>query len=128
VPFHVEFDGLGNVTATLDGMADKIAKLGKEEIAKELTAWQRDDMRRTYPNTKQPDEKTATTEIWPRSRVSEGHQPNAARGKRVRVYAPPRGGPRVASSTRPILRAELFTTLCDRMAELLNRVLTWRAG
>jgi hypothetical protein len=125
VPFDVEFDGLGNVTATLDGMADKISKFGKEEMAKELTAWQRDDMKRTYPNTKQEDETTVSTEIWPRSRVSEGHKPNTTSARRVRVYAPPRGGQRVTSSTRPILRSELFATLCDRMSVLLNRVLTW---
>jgi hypothetical protein len=127
MPFTVDFDGMGNVTATLDGMADKISKLGKEEMAKELTEWQRDDMKRTYPNTKQEDEKTVMTEIWPRSRVSEGHKPNTtgASAKRVRVYAPPRGGQRVTASTRPILRSELFAKLCDRMSELLNRVLKW---
>jgi hypothetical protein len=124
VPFHIELDGLEHITATLDGMADQIAALGKEEIAKELTAWQRDDMKRTYPNTKQEDEKTATTEIWPRSRVSD--KPRATGEKRVRVFAPPRGGPRVASSTRPILRSELFKTLCNRMSELLNRAVTWQ--
>jgi hypothetical protein len=117
---------MGNVTATLDGMADQIAKLGKEEMAKELTEWQRDDMKRTYPNTKQENETTVSTEIWPRSRVSEGHKPRQSAEKRVRVYAPPRGGPRVASSARPILRSELFKTLCDRMATLLNRALHWK--
>jgi hypothetical protein len=125
---HVEFDGLDRVQATLDGMGEQIQTLGKEEMAKELTEWQTKDMKRTYPNTKQEDDTTVSTEIWPRSRLSETRKPSQT--KRVRVYAPPRsgggGGPRQATSTRPILRSELFATLCTRMSELLNRVLKWQ--
>lgn len=116
---NVEAEGMEAIAKTLESMAQQIDALGKQEMFKELLAWQVEDMHRKYPNTTQDDEKTVSTEVWPRSRLSILR--SMMRGNPRRVYAPPR-----AYSTRPILRSELFDILCVRMAALMDRVLTWQ--
>ena len=122
----VSAEGLDAINQTITSMVDQIQTLGAQKMAPELTAWQADDMHRRFPNTTQEDDKTVSTEIWPRSRLTEKRKPPTTFTKPPRrVYAKPRGGP-PAHSTRPILRDELFKALCDRMAKLMGDALKWR--
>ena len=115
----ISLDGMDAVDRRLQMMIDRCAHAG-DLMATELEAWQVEDMRRRYPNIQRPDQNTAVTFVWPRSRVvqrPEKHRRAAviARARRVRG-----GGRRLAYSTRPILRAELFDKLSDRMAAMLK--------
>jgi hypothetical protein len=115
----ISLDGMDAVDRRLQMMIDRCAHAGAL-IAAELEAWQVEDMRRRYPNIQRPDQNTAVTLIWPRSRVvqrPEKHRRAAviARARRVRS-----GGRRLPYSTRPILRDELFDKLSDRMAAMLK--------
>jgi len=124
---HIEMFGLDEIARTIDSMSKQIEQLGKSNMADELTAWQAEDMRRRYPNTKQDDDKTVSTEIWPRSRLSE--QRRKQRSRPLRIHVAPRTGTAGGTpvhSARPILRSELFTTLVERMDALLARVLQWQ--
>jgi transcription termination factor Rho len=125
--FKVTIEGGSQIDATLASMVDQINKLGTEDMATELTTWQTEDMHRKYPNTKQDDEKTVSTEIWPRSRVSMTADMLMPfiKGKRTKVYAPPRATG-AATHHRPILRSELFNMLCVRMSALMSRTLKWQ--
>ena len=126
---NIEAEGLEQITATLDSMVKQIDQLGKSDMADELTAWQSEDMRRRYPNTKQEDDKTVSTEIWPRSRLSDDPSKRRQWKPVRRVYAAPRTGTAGGTpvhSTRPVLREELFTMLVERMDALLSRVLEWQ--
>jgi len=88
-------------------------------MAAELEAWQVEDMRRRYPNIQRPGPYSAVTLIWPRSRIVDKPRRDRRRAvvavKRVRG-----GGRRLAYSTRPILHAELFDKLKDRMMTFLK--------
>jgi hypothetical protein len=114
----VSIDGMDALDRRLQMMIDRCAHAG-DLMATELEAWQVEDMRRRYPNIQRPDQNTAVTLVWPRSRVvqrPEKHRRAAvARARRVRG-----GGRRLAYSTRPILREELFDKLSDRMAAMLK--------
>jgi hypothetical protein len=87
----------------------------------ELTAWQREDMNREYPNTTAPDRMTAFTLIWPRSRKRRLHR----KPQRRRVYL--RQG-RQPASQRSLLRPELFEKLCERMTALLHKTVFPHGG
>lgn len=121
---NVEFLGADKVLARVDAIVDKIEELGKLKLAAEMTTWQTEDMHRKYPNVTQEDDKTVTTEIWPRSRLALAHTYRNPKAKTQRVYAPPRSGLQFYS-TRPILRSELFSKLCDRMTVLLSNTVSW---
>jgi len=114
----ISIDGMDALDRRLQMMLDRCAHAG-DLMAAELEAWQVEDMRRRYPNIQRPDQNTAGTLIWPRSRVVQRPEPHrravVARARRVRG-----GGPRMAYSTRPILRDELFDKLSDRMAAMLK--------
>jgi hypothetical protein len=105
-----------------------------EQLAAELVTWQVQDMHRQYPNIDRPDQFTAETHVWARSRLTaEWHRqhrkPRSSRylGRarrsqlqaRVRQYV--RGQQR---STRPILRPVLLEKLEDRVQMLIHE-LTW---
>ena len=114
----ISIDGMDALDRRLQMMLDRCAHAG-DLMAAELEGWQVEDMRRRYPNIQRPDQNTAVTLIWPRSRVVQRPEPHrravVARVRRVRG-----GGRRLAYSTRPILRDELFDKLCDRMAAMLK--------
>jgi hypothetical protein len=115
----ISLDGMDAIDRRLQMMMDRCAHAG-DLMATELEAWQVEDMRRRYPNIQRPDQNTAVTFVWPRSRVvqrPEKHRRAAviARARRVRG-----GGRRLAYSTRPILRAELLDKLSDRMFAMLK--------
>jgi hypothetical protein len=115
---NVEADGLEHIDETIRLMINDIDQLGKYNLVEEMVAWQSDDMNRQYPNVVIENDKTVMTRVWPRSRT---WVPKPKAGSRTvqRVYAPPR------RSTRPILRAELFTMLCERMFRNMTELLKW---
>lgn len=90
--------------------------------AEELTAWQREDMKRHYPNTDETID-GASTDIFPRSRkvvqrsAAQRQQPQPRQGV----------GRKRLPSKRPILRPELFDKLVERMMALLEKTMVWRA-
>lgn len=105
------------------------------EMADELTEWQRADMHRQYPNT-QEDNDSASTDIWPRSRLSD--EAKAREAARRRAYwmrrqrsirnvgtRKPTPGHYRYRSQRQILRDVLFEQLEDRMDMLLVEKLGW---
>jgi hypothetical protein len=121
---NIHIDGAQQIAATFASMLQQVEKLGKEQIAAELTEWQTQDMHRKIPNTKQEDDVTVTTEIWPRSRVTMAR--DLLRKKRHTVVQVTPRSAGAAAHHRPILRSELFDMLCVRMAALMNRVLRWQ--
>lgn len=107
----------GQMAQTLDSMASQLAGF-PQEMADELTSWQTEDMRRKYPNTVLRGNE-ATTFIWPTSRLSQ---------RKIRTGAARLSTRRAVriKSTRPILRAELFEKLDERMVRLMGKCLQWR--
>jgi hypothetical protein len=99
-----------------------------EQLAAELVTWQIVDMRRQYPNLERPDQFTAETEVWQRSRLSKKYKAHGMRGRprgrgRPQKAKPPRKG-RPPTSTRPVLRRSLLDQLKDRVRVLIQE-LTW---
>ena len=121
--FSVEVQGLDPLIAKIDRLPRQI-EVAKEEMPRQLMTWQRDDMKRRYPNMQTGqggDETTATTSIWPRSRTYD--EKLRVRPKRTgpRRYSPRR----VVHSMRPVLRPELYLKLVQRMTELLGKAMKW---
>ena len=114
---RIEFLGADVLEQQITAMANRLEH-GSDALTLELMAWQREDMHRKYPNIQRPDNAVLTL-IWPRSRVTNRPRSERRRAavakKRVRG-----GGRRLPYSTRPILRAELFDTLKDRMMTMLK--------
>ncbi|WP_063685543.1 hypothetical protein [Bradyrhizobium stylosanthis] len=128
--FEIKVEGADELLKKFETFGKQLDELHKQ-MPEELVDWQRTDMRRKYPNIEvsgAKDATTAETDIWPRSRAE---QPGSGftRPKRPVVAAPKqyrlRGAGRQPSSTRPILRTELFTKLVDRMAKLLGEAMKW---
>jgi hypothetical protein len=123
--FEVKVEGLDRVLKKFDTLSEQITGL-HQGVPDELTAWQRDDMHRKYPNTTvqtQGNETAATTEIWPRSRQPSKDQ-HHQRQQGPKQYRPAKRGP-VVRSNRPILRAELLQQLWDRMVRLASGAIKW---
>lgn len=131
--YEIKVDGLDKLTTKFDAYKSQINELHKQ-VPAELVEWQRVDMRRKYPNTEvneAPDATTtATTRVWPRSRLEAqlGNKrvtqpivktgPKQIRGLRLR-------GPAGTARWRPILRMELFRKLIERMEKLGSEALRW---
>lgn len=130
------------VSVDVDALASEIAgelqALAKfaQDMGEELVAWQREDMRRQYPNVTETED-AASTDIWPRSRIISNASRDQRRAmRRAMRYAPMRrsrgmaparmpAGAGVQHSTRPILRPELFDQLEERMDNLMLEKLAW---
>jgi hypothetical protein len=123
----------------IERMTTRIEQFGSFEIPVGLSAWQREDMNRQYPNQEHPDNRTAVTRIWPRSRASTVGRFHTRRPPTGNPRGRPKGaktgtGQRVSRRTRrlvrgvkhPILRPELFMKLCERMAMLMQDKIKWR--
>jgi hypothetical protein len=131
--FKVELD-TSAIERRLAAMQERLAGL-PNEMADTLTTWQREDMKRGYPNT-QLNGDMAETDIWPRSRLASQHKPAPKAGVRTlrrrtreqRFARMQQPAPAVAhtrpQSTRPILRDVLYDKLGERMQALLETV-TW---
>lgn len=100
------------VKQILEAMSKKIDQFGSQDMPAGLIHWQTEDMHRQFPNIEILDSKTALTRVWPTSRFSLMKQ-------RYHVV-------KVARSWRPILRKELFDTLCQRMYVLMEEKIKWR--
>jgi hypothetical protein len=121
--FEIRIDGIEPLLAKFAKLEDQIVALQKT-VPAELEAWQRDDMRRKYPNMTVEtvnNETNATTYIWPTSRTPSARR---RRFQRPKQHRPATAGP-VVRSNRPILRAELLTQLWDRMTKLLAEAVKW---
>jgi hypothetical protein len=110
------------VDEALEKMQEQLENFPKD-MGEELTKWQTDDMRRRFPNTT-VDDQSATTDIWPTSRLTERDRSKIkatlkASGK------PVTHGVRVKTN-RPILREELYEKLKARMDKLLSEKLSWQ--
>ena len=117
IKIDVEAAGLRNC---LTGMVSKLEQFGTMDMPQEFLRWQIDDMNRQYPNLEQPDDKSAYTMIWPRSRTwMPGRR--RQRGK----PRPLRRSPVIKGRQKPILRPFLFDDLSERMEVLMYRRLTW---
>ena len=117
------------VEARFNAMTKRISDFGAVEMPQELTAWQADDMHRSYPETKvehqgSADEISATTDIFPRSRTYAAAHPHRVYSPRKPLSAMPRLI-RASMMRNPILRPELFDKLVSRMSALLQDKLKW---
>jgi hypothetical protein len=127
--FEVKIDGVDQLLEKLSKYGGQITELHKT-MPEELVTWQRDDMRRKYPNEQvatSGNETAASTEIWPRSRLEsrnvgpKQHHIAHAAPKQHRI----RGSGPAPRSTRPILREELLRKLHDRMLTLTSEAMKW---
>jgi hypothetical protein len=114
-----------------EAMVKKLEEFPKRHMTAELTAWQTEDMRRRFPNTKMPDEHTVETDIWPSSRTArvverDQKKINAILRARKTANRPRLGAVRRIGTNRPILRSELYEKLVTRMDELMVKELSWR--
>ena len=137
--FTIGFE-TGSLTAKLERMETCVEQFGSFEIPVGLSAWQREDMHRQYPNQEHPDNKTALTRIWPRSRASTEGRFHPKRPPTGRPRGRPKGAKTKAHGEivrrtrmrlikgvkRPILRPELFVKLRERMAQLLQSKIQWQ--
>lgn len=116
---------VSHLIETLSNMEEQL-KHFPQDIGAELTDWQTEDMHRHYPNTA-VDETSASTEIWPTSRLVERDDKKVkAVLKAQRVAArKPTVSLRGTVASRPILRPELYDKLVKRMDELMSEKLAW---
>jgi hypothetical protein len=108
--------------ATLESMLKQLNAF-PHKMADELTAWQVEDMHRKFPNTDLK-ENTATTKIWPRSRMPETDKTKIRAAMRRPVIR--KGSAKPSSGNRAILRPELYEKLVKRMDELMSKELSWQ--
>jgi hypothetical protein len=126
--FEVKIEGVDQLLKKLDAYGKQIDAL-HEAMPEELVAWQRDDMKRKYPNltvNSVERETAATTQIWPRSRLpSSQRKHQGPRQHLINRTRPKQAGGKAQPSTRPILRAELLKRLWDRMMALTSEAMKW---
>ena len=123
--FEIKIDGADALSAKLTKYIAQVKEL-HTSMPEELVTWQRDDMKRKYPNIQVDsagEEITATTEVWPRSRQPSKDR-HHHRKQGPKQHRPARRGP-IVHSTRPILRASLYDQLRDRMNKLLAEATKW---
>ncbi|WP_128941055.1 hypothetical protein [Bradyrhizobium zhanjiangense] len=121
----MKIDGVEELLAKLDKYGHQINAL-HTAVPDELEEWQRDDMKRKFPNMDSATvghETTAATSIWPRSRQPSKDTHHRKQGPKQYRPATKRG-PR-PRSTRPILRAELLRQLWERMVRLATEAMKW---
>lgn len=141
--FEIKGQGVEAFVKKLEKMSEQLAEL-HHAWPEELEKWQREDMRRKFPNVSTDtiaDETSASTEIWPHSRLElQEEQARRQNQRGPKQYRVARAGPtqyrlgRVAPkvhrgpeqpSMRPILRDELKTKLYDRMCALAAEAMKW---
>jgi len=124
--FSIEVHGADELVAKLDRYTKQIDDEGKEMLPHTVLEWQREDMKRKYPNQQTGSlgngaETFVLTTIWPRSRTYIRKTRKAPRKAGQRIFA----GPRAVGGHRPILRPELYDKLADRMKAMMERALRW---
>jgi hypothetical protein len=115
---------VSHLVETLSNMEEQLKNF-PQDMGVELTAWQTEDMHRKYPNTT-VDETSASTEIWPTSRVAERDGKKIAAAFRAQRTATRKPTVSLKGNTnRPILRPELYDKLVARMDKLMSEQLAW---
>ncbi|KYK50062.1 hypothetical protein A1D31_22380 [Bradyrhizobium liaoningense] len=120
--FSVQVEGVSALLSKLERYERQIIEL-HPAIPQEMEAWQRDDMKRKYPNMQTAtagNETSATTYVWPRSRTPTKRR----RFQGPKQHQPFKRGP-IVRSNRPILRAELLEQLWQRMRVLTAEAMKW---
>lgn len=124
----VEFKGADRVVGRIDELQKRLDGL-YQNIPEELKAWQEEDMHRKQPFAKSVihgHSSKATTVIRPRSRKSQKWRAARRAARRAAARAGHfRSSVHRLRRNQPILRPELFTELCGRMAELMHKTITW---
>jgi len=127
--FDIKLEGIDALVGKFDQLTKQIED-AKAELPREVVAWQRDDMRRKYPQQLTGSalgggiETFVVTYIWPRSRTYDAtKRRKRPKSKGPRQFAP--SGVREGRSTRPILRAELYAKLMARLVALGRKAMTW---
>ena len=121
------FDELGLKVMEYEKNIDQL----EIDMPNELIEWQREDMKRKYPNMdagKTGNTTTAATSIWSRSRESDKPKSRLNDRRRIRRQGPRQYGNstfRQVRSNRPILRAELLKNLYQRMTKLVEESMRW---
>jgi hypothetical protein len=114
---------VSHLVETLSNMEEKLKNF-PQDMGVELTEWQTEDMHRKYPNTT-VDESSASTEVWPTSRLVERDDKKAKAAVRaIKASRKPTVSLK-GHNNRPILRPELFDKLVARMNELMGERLKW---
>ncbi|MBO4221959.1 hypothetical protein [Bradyrhizobium neotropicale] len=126
--FSVQVDGLDKLLAKFKVFERNLVQL-RSDVPDQLMEWQREDMKRRYPNmtvNQRVDETEAATAIWPTSRraAEPGHKRYAPRQLRPKRFGIPQRGPQ-AKSNRPILRAELQARCFERMRTVVTEGTKW---
>lgn len=126
--FEVKIEGVDQLLKKLDTYGKQIDEL-HTTMPEQLVAWQRDDMKRKFPNMQVDSaeiETSATTQIWPHSRLAEPNKKRQGPKQHLIKRAGPRqAGGKAPPSTRPILRVELAKRLWDRMMALTSEAMKW---
>lgn len=128
--FSISVDS-AEVEKRIDAITANVEAL-HEEVPKQFLDWQAEDMhrKRPYAQVQQADSKdttviVATTRIWPRGRSVHkgkgGQQLDRHRGRRRRRI---HHRHREHTSTRPILRGELYAKLVERIRVLIQTVMS----
>ncbi len=126
MPLDVELVGLEPLLSKVGELQRRLDGL-QQNIPEELKDWEAEDMDRQVPWARQKNRGRRTyTVIRPHSAKSirwrKAHQQARRAALRAQHHRFRRERP---PSTRPILRAELFDRLCERMATLLRATITW---
>jgi hypothetical protein len=121
---HIDVQGLDALHARLTAMTTKLDHFNKVEMRQTMSTWQTDDLHRQHPFTKHTHNRVQTT-VRPHSRrellgkrkylrkVLHQKLPRVRR-RSHRIYR--------RTSTRPILRAELWQSLVERMTAALGEI------
>jgi hypothetical protein len=123
--FTVTFDSK-DAQATIQKMIGSLTNF-PEEMARELTAWQHEDMHRQKPNTSRVEDAVFTI-ITQHTNTSTTKQVKPVRTarRRVREMRMRTVVKRQTTAQKPILRPALYEMLCARMQRLLHEDLQWR--
>ena len=116
---RISFD-TSKLQKRLDDMTEQLKALGQVQLGQELKAWQSEDMHRKHPTQRVwAKGKRASTIIRPHSIYEMKRSKKAAQRATRRKSG---WGPLAHTSTRPVLRAELYDRLTARMHDLIAKI------
>jgi hypothetical protein len=107
-----------------NALEKRIDELPKSTVPEELTAWQKEDMNRQWPNTEMASDGAATN-VWSRSRLELKGEQRPRPKRRIYTRRAQMPSKRPGPSSRPILRDVLKQKLIDRMCALLRKTTQW---
>jgi hypothetical protein len=127
ISFQVDLQGTLEV---MNGMIHKISHFKRVDVGYELSSWQTEEMHRERPFTKRNrGQGSAATLIRPHSRFEVNRSRTAQRrlARRAKRKSFTGSSEYRKWSTRPILRAELWDKLVERMVDAFRTKLTWKS-